>query len=64
MAIDLIGVRCFDKDPPLVILSKALIQSSLRLSSSLAILASVRLPGMRIEGILSLKLAFGPALLH
>ena len=44
-----------DKGPSLVNISIVLIQSSLRLSSSLVTLANCK-------GVLSLKLAFGPAL--
>ena len=54
-AIDPIGVRCFDKGPPLVILSKALIQSSLRLSSSLAILARCKASWYEDRGYIILK---------
>ena len=47
-----------DKGPPLVNISIVLIQSSPRLSSSLATLANCKAS----KGIWSLKLAFGPAL--
>ena len=47
-----------DKGPPVVNISIVLIQSSLRLSSSLVTLANCK----SSKGILSLKLAFGPAL--
>ena len=47
--------RCFDKGPPLVILSKALIQSSLRLSSSLAILAHCKASWYEDRGYIILK---------
>ena len=54
-AIVLIGVRCFDKGPVFVILSKVLIQSSLRLFSSLAILARFKALQYEDRGYIILK---------